>query len=391
MSGFVRAWSLVVLGGGLGLIGVRGGQTAHAADGASFEDAAREAAQAPELDALVAPYLDDCAKARREIDRARCRGMQDFVRDKIAHRLYSTVIDSPNVVSVSSYDAAIKGFRIKLVGCLTCEKPLLGPAGQKRFVTLKVPDRHASSFGAASILADSTVSFDSLPEARAWETKIKPQLRAEFVFRPSPKSWSYKDHKGVAFAPVATRVFNRCTGEVLYSSPRSTAKVPVEEDVDGCKPGAPAAAAAAAPAAEPASKGEKEGARAGRQAGRAVPASATAPAVAAAQEAADSGGRNKENLDGRPDKLGATEISHALRVANQPMRDCDVKHRQRGSVDLEFEVPGSGGPAQVVRAKGQLGGTEVAKCLLDAVRKVKFPEFQRASQTFSFSVRLQGE
>jgi hypothetical protein len=385
MSGFVRAWSLVVLGSGLGLIGVRDGKTAQAAEPASFEDAARQAAQAPELDALVAPYLDDCAKARREIDRARCRGMQKFVNEKLTGRLYSTVVDSPNVVNVSSYDAAIKGFRIKLVGCLTCEKPLLGPGGQKRFVTLKVPDKHASNFGAASTLADSTVSFDTLPEARAWENQIKPQLRAEFLFRPTPRSWSYKDHKGLAFAPVATRVFNRCTGEVLFSAPRSEAKVPVEEDVDGCRPGAPPPPSAAA---APASKGEKESASAARQAGRAVPASASQPAAAAV---AENGGRNKENLDDRPDKLGATEISHALRAANQPMRDCDVKHRQRGSVDLEFEVPGSGGTAQVVRAKGQLGGTEVAKCLLDAVRKVKFPEFQRASQTFSFSVRLQGE
>ena len=53
--------------------------------------------------------------------------------------------------------------------------------------------------------------------------------------------------------------------------------------------------------------------------------------------------------------------------------------------------PVRAGTAQAVRAKGQLGGTEVAKCLLDAVRTVKFPEFQRASQTFSFSVRLQGQ
>jgi hypothetical protein len=354
MSVTVRVCSMVMLG-------VMQAAAARAAEPASFEEAARNAASAPELDALVAPFLDDCAKARREIDRARCRGMQTFVEGTLPGRTYATVIDSPNVVSVSAYDAAIKGYRVRLVGCLTCEKPLAGPGGQKRFVTLKVPDKHAGSFGTASKLTDSTVSFDTVPEARAWEAKVRPQLRAEFVFKPTAREWSYRQHRGVAFVPVASRVFDRCTGEVIFSSPRSTAKVPVEEDVEGCKPEAPAAVAS--------SRSAKEGGETG----------------------ASEGGRNKEGLDGRPDKLGASEITQALKPANASLRACDTKFRTPGSVDLEFEVPGQGGPAQAVRAKGQLGGTEVARCLLDAVRTVKFPEFQRASQTFSFSVRLQGQ
>ena len=362
MSVSVRVWSMVMLG-------VMQAAAVRAAEPGSFEDAAKDAATAPELDALVAPYLDDCAKARREIDRARCRGMQTFVQGTLPGRTYATVVDSPNVVSVSAYDAGIKGYRVRLVGCLTCEKPLAGPGGQKRFVTLKVPDKHAGSFGTASKLSDSTVSFDTVAEARAWEAKVRPQLRAEFVFKPTAKEWSYRQHKGVAFVPVASRVFDRCTGEVIYSSPRSTAKVPVEEDVEGCKPEAPAAAS---------SRSSKEGGAAQAQA-------------TGTEAGGNEGGRNKEGLDGRPDKLGASEITNALKPANAGLRACDTKFRTPGSVDLEFEVPGQGGPAQAVRAKGQLGGTEVARCLLDAVRTVKFPEFQRASQTFSFSVRLQGQ
>jgi hypothetical protein len=348
MSAPVRA-SLVICGG----LGVALAARAQAAEATSFEDAAKNAAAAPAIDALVAPYLDDCSKARREIDRVRCRGMQTFVQEKLPQRLYTTVIDSPNVVSVSGYDAGIKGFRIRLVGCLTCEKPVLGPSAQKRFVTLKVPDQHAASFGAASWLADSTVSFDSLPEARTWEATVKPQLRAEFVFKPTGRQWSYREHKGVAFAPVATRIFNRCTGEVIFSSPRSLAKVPVEEDVPGCKPAGAASA----------SRSEKDG-----------------------LERTD-----KEGLDQRPEKLGAAEIAQAIKPARDELEACDAKHRTRGRVDLEFVVPGQGGTAQSVRARGQLVGTEVAKCLEDAVRKVQFPEFQRASQTFSFAIPLQGE
>jgi hypothetical protein len=361
MSGTVGAWNVVVAASGLGvLLGGFSGPAQAAETPATFEEAARTAAAAPELDALVAPYLDDCSKARREIDRARCRGMMSFVQGKLPGRSYSTVVDSPNVVSVSSYDAAIKGYRVRLVGCLTCEKPLAGPGGQKRFVTLKVPDKHAVSFGAASRLADSTVSFDSVPEARAWEAKVGPRLRAEFVFKPTAKEWSYRAHKGLAFVPVASRIFDRCTGEVLYSSPRSEGKVAVGEEVEGCEPEAPATA----------SRSDKE----------------QGPAPAG-------GGRDKEGVEGRPgpEKLGASEITQALKPVQASLRDCDTRFRTRGSVDLEFEVPGQGGAAQAVRAKGQLGGTEVAQCLLEAARKVRFPQFQRASQTFSFSVHLQGE
>ena len=49
------------------------------------------------------------------------------------------------------------------------------------------------------------------------------------ALRFEDRQWSYREHKGIAFAPVATRIFNRCTGEVIFSSPRSVAKVPVEE------------------------------------------------------------------------------------------------------------------------------------------------------------------
>ena len=296
MSGLVRA-SLLICGG----FGLAFSSRAQAAEAASFEDAARTAAAAPAIESLVAPYLDDCTKARREIDRVRCRGMQTFVQKKLPLRLYTTVVDSPNVVSVSGYDAGIKGFRIRLIGCLTCEKPVQGPAAQKRFVTLKVPDQHAGNFGAASAMADSTVSFDSLLEARAWEATVKPQLRAEFVFRPTGRQWSYREHKGIAFAPVATRIFNRCTGEVLFSLPRSVARVPVEEEVDGCK-----------------------------------------PAGATSASRSDKDGLDKEGLDQRPEKLGATEIVQAIKPARADVRGlrCQAPHPRACGPGVRGPGPG---------------------------------------------------
>ena len=92
-------------------------------------------------------------------------------------------VDSPNVVTVSGYDAAVRGFRMKVVGCLTCDEPVQTPAAGKRFLTLKAPARDADSMGAGVAVARPNIPFDTLGEARAWETTVKPNLRAEFVFK----------------------------------------------------------------------------------------------------------------------------------------------------------------------------------------------------------------
>jgi hypothetical protein len=332
----------------LGLVAFGGG--AHAAgEATSFEALARTAEVAPEVDALAATFGDDCARSRREIDRARCRGMQSFVQEKMARRLYTAVVDSPTVVTISDYDAGAKGFRMRVVGCLTCDDPVDAQGLGKRFLTLKVPAKDADTMGSGVTLARPAIPFDSLDEAKAWEATVKPHLRAEFVFRATGTEWGYRQHKGVAFEPVAMRVFNRCTGDVIYSQPPSEGKVTVVEGLEGCGSGVAERTAAV-----------------GRDSG-------------------------KEGLEELPEKLGALEIGQALRAARGEISDCNTQFKMRGSVDLEFEVAGTGGTAQAVRAKGQLGGTDVAQCLLVAARKVQFPAFQQAKQTFKYSVRLSGK
>jgi hypothetical protein len=323
-----------------------------AGEATTFEAAARNAEDVPDLAALVSSLSGDCARARREIDRARCRGMQSFLGSKLPHRLFSAVVDSSRVVTVSAYDASVKGYRMKVVGCLTCEEAVNDPALGKRFLTLKVPAKDGETLAAAAALARPNVTFPSVEDARAWEAGVKPHLRAQFVFRPTAKEWSYKQHRGLAFEPVAMRVFNRCTGEIVYSEPPSQERsMAVAEGLAGCD--------------------TEESAP---------------PAVAAS----GGGKRKQEGLAELPEKLGALEIGQALRSARAEMGACDSQFKTRGSVDLEFEVPGSGGTAQAVRAKGNLGGTDVAQCLMQAARKVQFPRFQGERQTFKYSVHLQG-
>jgi hypothetical protein len=318
-----------------------------APEATSFEAVARTAEPAPDLDALAASFANDCTRSRREIDRARCRAMQSFVGQKLPNRLYTMAVDSPNVVTVSNYDATVRGFRMKVVGCLTCDEPVQTPGAGKRFLTLKAPGRDADSLGAGVSVARPNIPFDTLGEARAWETTVKPNLRAEFVFKGTGTEWSFRDHKGVAFEPVALRVYDRCTGHVVYSEPPSQDRVAVEAGLDGC------------------------------------PGDKTSIALTTS-------GRDKEDSD-IPEKLGALEITDAVKEIRADVTNCDATHRTKGTVELEFEVAGTGGSAQAVRTRGQLAGTEVAQCLLQAAHKVQFPRFQQGKQVFKYSVLLNGK
>jgi hypothetical protein len=351
----------VVLGGALVGAGVTGAGTAFAvtptaeaptppAQGnATFEDLLANAETAPTADALAAPFAEDCERARREIDRARCRGTQSFLRAKLPRKLLHTVVDSTRVVSVSAFDAGVRGFRVRVVGCLTCDEPAKAPDGEERYLTLAVPGKQAESLREGVIVGESRVNFASPEEARAFELKVKPHLRAEFLFRGNGTPWTARNEKGVAFTPVAMRVFDRCTGEVLYSQPRSAARVDVVEGLAGCGD-------------EPVAARETSSPR-----------------------------KKDEGTEEAPEKLGARELGDALKASMPAVAACDAEFRTTGSVELEFDLGGQGGTAQAVRAKGNLGGTPVANCLAQAVRSVQFPRFQAARQTFSYSVRLDGK
>ncbi|HEY0705281.1 MAG TPA: hypothetical protein VGG33_00700 [Polyangia bacterium] len=323
----------------------------------TFESLAQAAVPAPNADALVAPFSEDCERSRREIDRARCRGTQSFLRAKLPEKLMSTVVDSTRVVSVSAYDAAVRGLRVSLVGCLTCDDAARGPEAEPYYVTFAVPGSNAASLRDGVILGQATFPVANPTEAKAFEANVKPHLRAEFLFRGEGKAWKHKGQRGVAFPPVGMRIFNRCTGEVLFSQPQSAAHVNVVKGLAGC-----------------------EG-----------PSVAKNPASTAASGSTTTVARDKEDVAAEPEKLGARELGDALKATREAIVACDSQYKTRGTVDIELDLAGTGGTAQAVRTKGRLGGTQVAECVGQAVRSVQFPRFQQSRQTVSYQVRLEGK
>jgi hypothetical protein len=318
----------------------------------TFESLSEVAVPAPKADALVAPFAEDCERSRREIDRARCRGTQSFLRAKLPQKVMSTVVDSSRVVSVSAYDAAVRGLRVSLVGCLTCDDAAKGPESEPYYITFAVPGSKANTLREGVILGEATFPVANPAEAKAFEANVKPHLRAEFLFRGEGKEWKHKGQRGVAFPPIGMRIFNRCTGDVLFSQPQSTAHVNVVKGLAGCEP---------------------------------------AVANAGTNSASASIARDKEDVAAEPEKLGSRELGDALKATREAIVACDAQYKTSGTVDVELDLAGTGGTAQAVRTKGRLGGTQVASCVGEAIRSVQFPRFQQSRQTVSYQVRLLGK
>jgi hypothetical protein len=138
--------------------------------------------------------------------------------------------------------------------------------------------------------------------------------------------------RGYAFAPVGVRVYNRCTGEVLYSEPPSQRPAPRETQ---CSP----AQAEREPETEPA------------------------------------------------ETLSPTAINEAMGHARAEIAACVAASRTRGTARLVFAVAPSGLP-ETVTVEGAAAGTPLGECLAAAGMKVKFPEFRGEKQRFKYPVAL---
>lgn len=309
-----------------------------APDPSSFEGLARGAAPAADLGTLLAPMVDKCGGEKREIDRVRCASAQKYLKKKLPGRAFVVSAADPAAISVSDYDGKIKGHKIALAGCLACSQPVaIGASGEKRFVTLREPGKEGESLAQAVELTRKNLRFDSIPEARTWMKNVRPHLRAEFVFQPTDNEWSMGVSKGFAFKLVAGRIYDRCTGDVLYSNPPSTGQAEKIGEEEGC------------PKAQ-----EQETAKV-----------------------------EKDDDANLPNELGKAEIDKAMGGIKGQIHACFQQFEVPGKADLRFDVAGNG-MVQTVDLKGGFVGTPTGDCIREAAKNARFPRFKKARQGFTY-------
>jgi hypothetical protein len=298
-----------------------------------FEELARQAEPVSDLGMLLAPFVDDCRRGP-ELERLRCESVRASLRARLPARTFLYARDGAEAVPASPFDPRLRGLRLTVVGCLSCKQLVEAAPGERRYVTLKVPTRGPSGGPVAAEVARATVSVASPAEAEKWIRTVQPFLRVELLFHPADQPWTVGVSRGYAFSPVGVRVYNRCTGEVLYSDPPSLGPAPRESQ---CVPAA----------------SESE-----------------------AEEAKEP-----------PEMLSPAAINEAMAQARPDLAACLADSRMRGTARLAFQVAGSGLP-ETVTVEGPAAGTPLGECLAAAGMKVKFPAFRGEKQRFKYPVPL---
>lgn len=315
---------------------------AEASTADSFEARARGAIRAPDLDTLLAPFVESCGAEMRELDRARCRSTTAFLRQHLPEQTFVVTSTDPAAVEVSAYDGAVKGYHLVLAGCIACSDPIpIGPQHQPRFVTLNAPEKGATSVAAGVTVSKSTVAFDDFEAAKKWAETERPFLKAEFLFQPQASGADYTVGMapGIALKLVGARVYNRCNGEILVSKPPSTgfADRPAPGKMDAaCTAGAKAALAEEAP-----------------------------------------------HDDVRPEQLSKASINQVMESLRPRLYGCFEKFHVPGALVLNYVVGGNG-TVQSVQVGSTFAGTPTGACALEIAKEAKFPVFKRERQQFNY-------
>jgi hypothetical protein len=310
------------------------------APASTYEALAQGATRTRDVATLLGPFIDRCDAEKRDLERARCHASQTYLREVLPGRTFSTPADDPATISVSDYDASIKGYHVAFAGCVACTKPVVvGRARERRFITLREPAKDAETLPAAVEISRNAIGFESLFDAKRWLERARPFLRAEFLFQPADNEWSFGPSRGYALKLVGGRVFNRCTGDVLVSKPPSTglAELPV---------------------------GSRE------------------------DEACLKGGDDAERVDASdtlklPAELPRDAIADAMTAIRPQVFACFQKFKTPGTAELTYVVAGNG-MVQSIRVGGSFDGTPTGECVLEAGKNAHFRRFKAARQQFTY-------
>src|SRR5262249_31939581 len=155
----------------------------------------------------VEPCHDKDDESRRQ-----CEGARRFLQDHMRNVRLTMLVDK--ALELQSYQGKSKTVPAVVRGCVTCGGGI-DVDGQKVWIGV----------GPKAELGTRATSF-SLEKINEGRPRVAARLRPEMIFglANKPVAGAPAGTKPLAVEIMGWRVFNRCTGEVLFSEPASKSK-----------------------------------------------------------------------------------------------------------------------------------------------------------------------
>ena len=349
--------SALILLGVVVLCGDAAGKPAAPPKG-SFDQALAGAEPVWDLAALIDPLFDSCDRNAEPLSLRQCESARLFLEAQARRKTYVAVGD-PAALDVSPYDASTKTVDFEIQGCLACLRPPKLPDGKggetPRFVTTRAP-RAIKAGHALGVDVGALQLEMSTPERQAnWkkqEKRVSKRLRVQFVFTLGP-TWTSGNFSGVSFAPVAYRILDACSGEVLAANP-----APADGNLG--KVSTPVMLAPGDTLTCPA------------------PGQDISPEERAAQEA----------LARLPARLSREDIEKGMIIVQQRVHDCHVEFEESGTVNLRLIIEGPSGKVKEAHVLPPFDKTPAGLCVRAAIRGATFARFRGDTQEVKLPVYL---
>ncbi len=302
-----------------------------------FESRYKRTVPTDNLEKVLGPFLQKCG-AGNDLPDLHCRAIRAYMQRKISTNLYPAFA-MDEALTFGTYDNTKFEYPVTIKGCVTCGQPaLFDPllfSPNKFWVVTTPPKSFKNGTFNGVDLGKFTIPVDPR-RLGSWTKKVKPFLRVQFLFKVQSKGvWKPSEGNGITLYLGGYRVYNRCTGKVLFSEPVSSAKAPI--DSTGCE----AAAASTGP-----------------------------------------------KLPTLPKVPKASKIRELMRSARDKALECYKQFQIPGTAKLKLYVSGKTGKVSKVVLSGDFKETPTGTCVLNVINNLDFGKFRRKQITFKYKYLL---
>jgi hypothetical protein len=327
----------------------------------SFEALVSTAEDIGDLARTLEPFTELCNEDR-DMTRRQCEVVRTYLRGVLQRRVFRSDVE-PGALVVGPYVQKQGGRTLTLRGCVACSKPV--PGDRKHLVTVRPPAKVTAEELKGLDITSLKVPHPSSHVGEIWQRDVGSKLRAEFVHKLGP-AWTQKTGKGkvrkgapgkggwddgsgeirgLTMNLLGYRVYNRCTGEVLLSSPKAAFKVPVPANQPDC------------PRPE-------------------VKVAASQPGV-------------RQPEPHWPYVLSVGEIRRSMDAVRGQVRACYLQFQIPGTAELEIDIGGLDGNVLGVKILGKFEDTPTGDCVISALGAARFPNFRATAMKVPYNFYLQ--